>query len=108
MDRIINVELKDFSLDGQSDYVASIVNSGGRLYRQVLKAREMGDPFVIAVLGGDDEVASAIARSVAAMGFRGQEAEDKIIEYAHMLEIFEANCEGSNIRVWRMKERPFW
>ena len=108
MDRIINVELKDFSFDGQSDYVASIINSRGRLYQQVLKAREIGDPFVIAVLGGDDEVASAIALSVAAIGFRGHEGEDKIIEYAHMLEIFEANCEGSNIRVWRMKEKPFW
>ncbi len=24
-----------------------------------------------------------------------------------MLEIFEANCEGCNIRIWRMKENPF-
>lgn len=107
MDRTINVELKDFSFDGQSDYVASIINSEGRLYQQVLKAREIGDPFIITVLGGDDEVAWAIARSVAAMGFRGQEAEDKIVEYTHMLEIFEANCEGCNIRIWRMKENPF-
>lgn len=107
MDRTINVELKDFSFDGQSDYVASIINSEGRLFTQVLEAREIGDPFIIAVLGGDDEVAWAIARSVAAMGFKGLEAEDKIIEYSHMLEIFEANCEGCNIRIWRMKENPF-
>jgi hypothetical protein len=45
MDRILNVELKDFSFDGQSDYVASIINSRGRLYQQVLKAREIGDPL---------------------------------------------------------------
>lgn len=107
MDRTINVELKDFSFDGQSNYVASIINSEGRLFTQVLEAREIGDPFIITVLGGDDEVASAIARSVAAMGFRGQEAEAKINKYARMLEIFEANCEGCNIRIWRMKENPF-
>lgn len=106
-DRIINVELKDFSSDGQSDYVASIINHEGRLYNQVLLAGELGDPFIIAVLGGDAEVASAIARSVAAMGFRGQEAEDKIMEYTHMLEIFEANCIGGNIPVWRMRDNPF-
>jgi len=106
-DRIINVEVKDFSSDGQSDYVASIINHEGRLYNQVLLARELGDPFIIAVLGGDAEVASAIARSVAAMGFRCQEAEEKIMEYTHMLEIFEANCIGSNIPVWRMRDNPF-
>lgn len=108
MDRTINVELKDFSFDGQSDYVASVINnSEGRLYQQVLLARELEDPFIIVVLGEDSDVASAIARSVAAMGFRSQEAEDRIIEYTHMLEIFEANCLGCNIQVWRMKDNPF-
>ena len=106
-DRIINVELKDFSSDGQSDYVASIISHECRLYNQILLAGELGDPFIIAILGADAEVAIAIARSVAAMGFRGQEAEEKIMEYTHMLEIFEANCIGCNIRVWRMKENPF-
>jgi len=106
-DRTINVELKDFSSDGQSDYVASVINSDGRLYHQVLLAREYADPFIIVVLGGDADVASAIARSVAAMGFRSQEAEDRIIEYTHMLEIFEANCVGCNIPVWRFQENPF-
>ncbi len=38
-DRTINVELKDFSSDGQSDYVASAINSDGRLYHQALLAR---------------------------------------------------------------------
>ncbi len=60
MGRTLNVELKDFSSDGQSDYVNSIINSEGRLYQQVLTAREIEDPFIIAVLGGDTEVASAI------------------------------------------------
>lgn len=46
-DRTINVELKDFSSDEQSDYVASVINSDGRLYHQVLLAREYADPFII-------------------------------------------------------------
>jgi hypothetical protein len=107
MGHTLNVELKDFSSDGQSDYVNSIINSEGRLYHQVLTARETEDPFVIVVLGEDTEVASAIARNVLSRGFRGLEAEDKIIEYTHMVEVFEANCEGCNIRVWRMKDNPF-
>ena len=107
MDHTLNVELKDFSSDGQSDYVNSIINSEGRLYHQVLTARETEDPLVIVVLGEDTEVASAIARNVFSRGFRGLEAEDKIIGYTHMVEVFEANCEGSNIRAWRMKDNPF-
>ena len=31
----------------------------------------------------------------------------KITEYTHMVEIFEANCEGCSIRVWRMLDNPF-
>ncbi len=107
MDQILNVELKDFTDDHQSDYVASILNPEGRLYQQVLTGRELQDPLIIVVLGGDAEVASAIARAVSLRGFRGQEAEDKIIEYTHMIESFEANCEGCNIRVWRLKENPY-
>jgi len=52
-------------------------------------------------------VASAIARNVFSRGFLGAEAEDKIIEYTHMVEVFEANCEGCNIRVWRMLDNPY-
>ena len=107
MGHTLNVELKDFSSDGQSDYVNSIVNSEGRLYHQVLTARETEDPLIIVVLGGDIEVASAIERSVFARGFLSAKAEDKITEYTHMVEVFEANCEGCNIRVWRMLDNPF-
>jgi hypothetical protein len=107
MGHTLNVELKDFSSDGQSDHVNSIINSEGRLYRQILTARETEDPLVIVVLGGDAEVASAIARNVFSRGFLGAEAEDKINEYTRMVEVFEANCEGCNIRVWRMLDNPF-
>lgn len=107
MGHTLNVELKDFSSDGQSDYVNSIINSEGRLYHQVLTARETEDPLVIVVLGGDTEVASAIELSIFSRGFHGAEAEDKIVEYTHIVEVFEANCEGCNIRVWRMLDNPF-
>ncbi len=103
----LNVELKDFTNDHQSDYVASIINQEGRLYQQVLTGREIQDPLIIIVLGGDAEVASAIAKTVFSRGFQGQEADDKILEYSQMVEDFEANCEGCNIRVWRLKENPY-
>jgi hypothetical protein len=103
----LNVELKDFTGDFQSDYVASIISREGRLYQQVLAGRERWDPLIIVVLGGDAEVASSIEKTVFSRGFQGQGAEEKIIEYARMVEDFEANCEGCNVRVWRLKENPF-
>jgi hypothetical protein len=103
----LNVEIKDFTSDHHSDYVATIINQEGHLYMQVLTGRELQDPLLIVVLGGDSDVSSAISRTVFSRGFQGQEAEDKIIEYASMVENFEANCEGCNIRVWRLKENPY-
>jgi len=107
IDRAVNIELKDFTGDHQSDYVASIINPEGRLYKQVLTGRELQDPMIIIVLGGDSDVASAIAKAVSGRGFRGLEAADKITEYTDMIESFEANCEGCNIRMWRLKENPY-
>jgi hypothetical protein len=107
MDQTLNIELKDFTDDHQSDYVASIINPEGRLYQQVLTGRELQDPLIIIVLGGDSDVAFAIAKAVSLRGFRGLEAADKIIEYTDVIEDFEANCEGCNIRVWRLQENPY-
>lgn len=107
MNRTLNIEVKDFTGDHQSDYVASIINPKGRLYQQVLTGRELQDPLVIIVLGGDSDTAYAIANVVSARGFRGLEAADKIIEYTDMIEGFEANCEGCNIRIWRLKKNPY-
>lgn len=107
MGRTLNIELKDFTGDHMSDYVSSIISPEGRLYQQVLIGRELQDPLIIIVLGGDSDVASAIAKMVSGRGFRGLEAADKIIEYTDMIEGFEANCEGCNIRVWRLKENPY-
>lgn len=107
LDRALNIELKDFTGDHQSDYVSSIISPEGRLYQQVLTGRELQDPMIIIVLGGDSDVASAIAKVVSGRGFRGLEAVDKIVEYTDMIEGFEANCEGCNIRIWRLKENPY-
>ncbi len=101
----LDVELKDFTGDHQSDYLSSILD--GHLYEQVLVARELQEPIAIVVLGGDAEVAQAIAKAVFSRGFQGSEAADKIIEYTRMVEGFEANCEGCNVRVWRFKENPY-
>ncbi len=103
----LNVELKDFTGDRNSDYFASIINQEGHLYQQVLAGREIRDPLIIVILGGDAEVTSSIEKAVYSRGFRGLEAEEKITEYAKMIEDFEACCEGCNIRIWRLKADPF-
>ncbi|MFZ3147635.1 MAG: hypothetical protein WA137_01190 [Methanothrix sp.] len=107
--KTVNVELKDFTGAGepQSDYVASIVNQSGHLYQQVLAGRELQDPLIIVVLGGDAEIIQAITNIVNNRGFKGQEAEDKITEYISMVEDFEANCIGMNIQIWRLKIDPW-
>ncbi len=103
----LNIELKGFTGDHQSDYVASIINQEGHLYQQVLRGRELQDPLIIVVLGGDSEVSSSISRTVFSRGLQGQEAENRIVEYASMVEDFEASCEGCNVRVWRLQENPY-
>jgi len=107
--RTINVELKDFTGDSksQSDYVSSIVNRNSHLYRQVLAGRELLDPLIIVVLGDDTDIVKAIADIVNNRCIRGQIAEERIIEYACMVEQFEANCIGVNIHVWRLKVNPW-
>jgi hypothetical protein len=107
MDQTLNIELKDFTGDHQSDYVVSIINPEGRLYQQVLTGRELQDPLIIIILGDDSDVASAIAKAVSLRGFRWREAVDRITEYTDMIEDFEANCEGCNIRVWRLQENLY-
>lgn len=103
----LNIEIKDFTGDHHSDYIASIINQEGHLYQQVLTGRELQDPLIIVVLGGDSEVSLSISETVFSRGLQGQEAENKIIEYTSMVEDFEANCEGCNIRVWRLQENPY-
>ena len=108
-DKAIHVELKDFTgdYDLQSDYVASIVNTNGHLYQQILEGRELQDPIIIVVLGDDADVAQAITRIVLLRGLKGQDVVDKIAEYTSMVENFEANCIALNIQVWRLKVNPW-
>ncbi len=98
----LHMELKDFSEAGNSDYLASILS--GHLYEQVLAAREIGEPLVIAVLGGDDDVGAAI-RKAASRNHRMD--PKKLMQYYEMVEGFEANCLGCGVRVWRLKTDPW-
>ena len=110
-ERAVHVEVKDFTSGGagepQSDYVASIVNRTGHLYRQVLAGREGQGPLAVMVPGDDDRVIQAICNLVYNRGIRGQEAEEKIAEYTSIVHQFEAECIGHNIQVWRLQADPW-
>jgi len=98
----IHVELKDFSDAGNSDYLSSILS--GHLYEQVLAARELGEPFVIAVLGDDTDVGAAIRKAASR---KHRMDPKKLMQYYEMVEGFEANCIGLGIPVWRLKTDPW-
>lgn len=104
----IHVELKDFSEAGNSDYLSSILS--GHLWDQVLAAREMSEPFVIAVLGDDHDIEKAIARA-AGEGRKGSKSRcfdiKKFEQYHAMVDGFEANCIGAGIQVWHLGYKPF-
>ncbi|MCK9570691.1 hypothetical protein M0R72_17210 [Candidatus Pacearchaeota archaeon] len=101
-EKVFHVELKDFSEDVGSDYLASILN--GHLWGQVLVARELQQPLAIVVLGDDNDVGAAIRK--AASRNHGQTDPEKLMEYFRMVEGFEANCIGLHIQVWRLKTDP--
>ena len=98
----IHVELKDFSEAGNSDYLSSILS--GHLYEQCLAARELGEPFVIAVLGDDTDVGAAIRKAASR---KHRMDPKKLMQYYEMVEGFEANCIGVGIPVWRLKTDPW-
>ena len=104
----IHVELKDFSDAGNSDYLSSILS--GHLYEQVLAAREMSEPFVIAVLGDDHDIEKAIARA-AGEGRKGSKSRcfdiKKFEQYHAMVDGFESNCMGAGIQVWHLGYNQF-
>ena len=104
-EKSLHVELKDFSEDGNSDYLGSILN--GHLWAQVLVAREMREPLIIVILGDDNDVGAAI-RKASGHGNRGHRFDpEKLMEYFRMVEGFEANCIALNIQVWRLKTDPY-
>jgi len=98
----IHVELKDFSDAGNSDYLSSILS--GHLYEQVLAAREIGEPLIIAVLGDDNDVGAAIRKAASR---KHRMDPKKLMQYYEMVEGFEANCIGLGIPVWRLKTNPY-
>ena len=67
----------------------------------------MGEPLVIVILGDDQDVAKAIAKSVFSRGHSGNSAAEKIAEYSAMVDGFEANCIALGVPVWRLREAPF-
>jgi len=99
---VLHVEIKDFSEAGNSDYLASILS--GHLWEQCLAAREIGEPFVIAVLGDDNDVGAAIRKAASR---KHRMDPKKLMQYYEMVEGFEANCIGLGIPVWRLKTDPW-
>jgi hypothetical protein len=101
---ILDVEIKDFTGEGNSDYLSSILN--GHLWDQVTKAK---GPYVIAVLGDDADISSSI-RKAAGHGKGGKHGSfdlDKFASYANMVDGFEANCIGQGIQVWHLGYNQF-
>ena len=100
-DSIFNVELKECS-----DYLASAFGSSGHLYQQVLSMRESGNPGMVLVLGGDEEVSAAIAESTKTR-YRGQERAFQIGSMEDRLIDFEANAIALGVPVVRWQARPW-
>lgn len=100
--KTLHIEIKDFSEEGNSDYLSSILS--GHLWEQCLAARELGEPMIIAVLGDDRDVNEAI--KIAASRNHRVDAK-KLFQYFQMVDGFEANCIGLGIQVWRLKTDPY-
>ena len=98
----LHVEIKDFGTNNGSDYLSSILS--GHLWGQCLAAREIGEPLIIVVLGGDEEV-NAACKAAASRNHRLD--VDKMLKYFAMVDGFEANCISLGIQVWRLKTDPW-
>jgi len=96
--KVLDVEIKDFTGEGNSDYLASILN--GHLWDQVTRAT---GPYVVVVLGDDNDVGAAI-RKAASRNHRMD--PKKLMQYYEMVEGFEANCIARGVLVWRLKTDP--
>ena len=96
-----NVELKECS-----DYLQSAFGAPGHLYQQILSMRESGNPGMVLVLGGDEEVSEAITESTKTR-YRGQERAFQIGSMEDRLIDFEANAAALGIPVVRWQARPW-
>lgn len=102
---VFHVEIKDFTGEGNSDYLSSILS--GHLWGQMLAARELQEPVVVVVLGDDNDVGAAI-RKAASHATAGHRVDPKkLMEYFRMVEAFEANAIALGIQVWRLKTDPY-
>lgn len=106
-DKILNLELKDFTGKGgeNSDLVGSILN--GHLLLQTHKLRKAGNACAIVSLGSEEDMKSACMKSAYSRGKRGDAATDLMVTHENMVWDFEANCRGQNIGFWWMKSVPF-
>ncbi len=105
--KALHIEIKDFSEEGNSDYLSSILS--GHLWEQCLAAREIGEPFVIAVLGDDHDIQEAI-RKAAGHDHKGHRRGfdlKKFEQYYAMVDGFESNCIGCEIQVWHLGYNQF-
>ncbi len=106
--RALHIEIKDFGSNNGSDYLSSILS--GHLWSQVLAARELGEPMIIAVLGDDHDIEKAIARA-AGEGRKGSKSRcfdiKKFEQYHAMVDGFESNCIGAGIQVWHLGYNQF-
>ena len=105
IEKVFNLELKDFTGDQHSDFLASLME--GHLYLQSLKLRRDGAPCAICLLGNETDLDNAIQESVLARGFRGDKASDMMLNYRNMCYDFEAECHGLHIGFWWYKDRPW-
>lgn len=104
-DMVVNVELKDFTGNGNSDLLASINN--GHLYLQTLKLRAAGHPAEVDILGSEDDMDKAIHHTVKSRGLRGDEYSRTVDTYENLVYDFEANCWGQNIGFRWLKRTPW-
>lgn len=112
-EKTLSVELKDFGENNGSDYLSSILS--GHLWEQCQAAREIGEPFIIAVLGDDHDIQAAI-RAAAGEGRKGGNGKrgkpacfdiNKFKQYSDLVDGFEANCEGCRIRILKLGYNQF-
>lgn len=106
-DKILNLELKDFTGKGgeNSDLIGSILN--GHLLLQTYKLRKDGNPCAIVSLGSEEDMKNACMKSAYSRGKRGDAATDLMVTHENMVWDFEAKCRGQNIGFWWMKSVPF-
>lgn len=105
--KTLHIEIKDFSEAGNSDYLSSILS--GHAWEQVLAAREIGEPFIIAVLGDDRDIQEAI-RKAAGHEHKGHKRGfdlKKFEQYFAMVDGFESNCLGCGVQVWHFGYNQF-